>query len=87
MDFWAATKDRSPHDDPPLPPELLRGAPGALIAAQAVQPVVVLPDSTPQPAEQVAALALGELDDLGSGAQEVADDPALQWMRDWRPKR
>jgi hypothetical protein len=55
---------------------------------------VVLPDSAPAPAKQVAAVQDHLVEEARRTHPEFyandsipAPDPSLQWMRDWRPER
>lgn len=87
-------QDRGDADDPPLPPELLRGTPESILAPEVVAPVVVLPGSGPRPSELVAdvrerlvEVAKAEHPEFYANDSVPAPDPALQWMRDWRPDR
>lgn len=93
-EHFATTKDRSDDDDPPLPPELVRGEPNSLLDPIAVRPVEILPNKDPTPSQQVSALSQAL-----SGAAETAypdfyrldheptEDPILARLRAWRPER
>jgi len=87
-------QDRGDHDDPPLPPELLRGTAESILAPEVVSPVVILPDSGPGPSELVAdvrerlvEVAKAEHPEFYANDNIPAPDQALQWLRDWRPNR
>lgn len=69
---------RRDEDLPPLPPALVRGTPESVLSPVAVQPVEVLPDSSPTPAEQTADLVV----DLREAA--VYPDPPATVREEWR---
>ena len=70
---YEAIQDRGDADDPPLPERLVRGAPGSVLDPLAVQPMAIVPDSSPTPAEQV-----GGVDDHVL-AEQRKDHPEWDW--------
>lgn len=69
---------------PPLPPDLVRGTPGSVLAPVAVQPVeAIQATSSPTPAEQVQKV----VDRLHVAGQLEPSKSPYAWMNEWIPDR
>lgn len=80
---------RRDEDLPPLPAELVRGAPESLLSPVIVLPVEVAPTTAPvtpvaQQVERVAEQIREQAGELAPGSTDV---PGMEWVREWRPTR